>query len=70
MRTRADSNPMTTANCPGNEELDFRLIFGEDGQQPVGPSGQCGSLSPSVHAGCELKAQYVSHDLLGYCLYW
>ncbi|XP_004067444.1 nuclear factor of activated T-cells, cytoplasmic 3 isoform X1 [Oryzias latipes] len=29
---------MTTANCPGNEELDFRLIFGEDGQQPVGPS--------------------------------
>uniref|UniRef100_A0A674NE88 Nuclear factor of activated T cells 3 n=1 Tax=Takifugu rubripes TaxID=31033 RepID=A0A674NE88_TAKRU len=25
---------MTTANCPGNEELDFRLIFGEDGQQP------------------------------------
>ncbi|XP_061734659.1 nuclear factor of activated T-cells, cytoplasmic 3 isoform X1 [Nerophis ophidion] len=29
---------MTTANCPGNEELDFRLIFGEDGQQqPLGP---------------------------------
>ncbi|KAL1007438.1 hypothetical protein UPYG_G00086750 [Umbra pygmaea] len=24
---------MTTANCTGNEELDFRLIFGEDGQQ-------------------------------------
>lgn len=36
------SNPMTTANCPGNEELDFRLIFGEDVQQPpLGPSGQC-----------------------------
>lgn len=35
------SNPMTTANCPGNEELDFRLIFGEDGQQqPLGPAGQ------------------------------
>uniref|UniRef100_A0A9J7XVW2 Nuclear factor of activated T cells 3a n=1 Tax=Cyprinus carpio carpio TaxID=630221 RepID=A0A9J7XVW2_CYPCA len=30
---------MTTANCPGNEELDFRLIFGEDGQQPpLGPA--------------------------------
>ncbi|XP_034536784.1 nuclear factor of activated T-cells, cytoplasmic 3 isoform X2 [Notolabrus celidotus] len=30
---------MTTANCPGNEELDFRLIFGEDGQQqPLGPT--------------------------------
>uniref|UniRef100_A0A8C5E9D8 RHD domain-containing protein n=1 Tax=Gouania willdenowi TaxID=441366 RepID=A0A8C5E9D8_GOUWI len=30
---------MTTANCPGNEELDFRLIFGEDGQQqPIGPA--------------------------------
>ncbi|XP_034043159.1 nuclear factor of activated T-cells, cytoplasmic 3 [Thalassophryne amazonica] len=28
---------MTTANCPGNEELDFRLIFGEDGQ-PLGPA--------------------------------
>ncbi|KAM6942771.1 nuclear factor of activated T-cells, cytoplasmic 3 [Xenentodon cancila] len=29
---------MTTANCPGNEELDFRLIFGEDvQQQPLGP---------------------------------
>lgn len=36
------SNPMTTANCPGNEELDFRLIFGEDGQQqPLGPAGLC-----------------------------
>nr|XP_040059722.1 nuclear factor of activated T-cells, cytoplasmic 3 isoform X1 [Gasterosteus aculeatus aculeatus] len=36
---------MTTANCPGNEELDFRLIFGEDGQQqPLGPAGQW--LSP------------------------
>uniref|UniRef100_A0A3Q3CE12 Nuclear factor of activated T cells 3a n=1 Tax=Haplochromis burtoni TaxID=8153 RepID=A0A3Q3CE12_HAPBU len=30
---------MTTANCPGNEELDFRLIFGEEGQQqPLGPA--------------------------------
>lgn len=30
---------MTTANCAGNEELDFRLIFGEDGQQPpLGPA--------------------------------
>ncbi|XP_054625952.1 nuclear factor of activated T-cells, cytoplasmic 3 isoform X2 [Dunckerocampus dactyliophorus] len=30
---------MTTANCPGNEDLDFRLIFGEDGQQqPLGPA--------------------------------
>ncbi|XP_051918796.1 nuclear factor of activated T-cells, cytoplasmic 3 isoform X1 [Hippocampus zosterae] len=30
---------MTTANCPGNEELDFRLIFGEDGQQQqLGPA--------------------------------
>ncbi|XP_060924154.1 nuclear factor of activated T-cells, cytoplasmic 3 isoform X1 [Limanda limanda] len=30
---------MTTANCPGSEELDFRLIFGEDGQQqPLGPA--------------------------------
>ncbi|TNN66751.1 hypothetical protein EYF80_022993 [Liparis tanakae] len=30
---------MTTANCPGNGELDFRLIFGEDGQQqPLGPA--------------------------------
>ncbi|KAL2088400.1 hypothetical protein ACEWY4_015299 [Coilia grayii] len=30
---------MTTANCTGNEELDFRLIFGEDGQQqPLGPA--------------------------------
>ncbi|KAK2920395.1 hypothetical protein Q8A73_002599 [Channa argus] len=30
---------MTTANCPGTEELDFRLIFGEDGQQqPLGPA--------------------------------
>jgi len=35
------SNPMTTANCPGNGELDFRLIFGEDGQQqPLCPAGQ------------------------------
>lgn len=46
------SNPMTTANCPGNEELDFRLIFGEDGQQPpLGPAGQClyfGILSRTV----------------------
>uniref|UniRef100_A0A8C6V4V8 Nuclear factor of activated T cells 3a n=1 Tax=Neogobius melanostomus TaxID=47308 RepID=A0A8C6V4V8_9GOBI len=24
---------MTTANCAGNEELDFRLMFGEDSQQ-------------------------------------
>ncbi|KAJ8343340.1 hypothetical protein SKAU_G00306690 [Synaphobranchus kaupii] len=30
---------MTTANCSGNEELDFRLIFGEDGQeQSLGPA--------------------------------
>lgn len=30
---------MTTANCPGNEELDFRLIFGEEEQQqPLGPT--------------------------------
>ncbi|XP_064194058.1 nuclear factor of activated T-cells, cytoplasmic 3-like [Anguilla rostrata] len=30
---------MTTANCSGNEELDFRLIFGEDGQQQsLGPA--------------------------------
>ncbi|XP_076011534.1 nuclear factor of activated T-cells, cytoplasmic 3 [Genypterus blacodes] len=30
---------MTTANCPGNEELDFRRLFGEDGQQqPLGPA--------------------------------
>uniref|UniRef100_A0A6Q2XU57 RHD domain-containing protein n=1 Tax=Esox lucius TaxID=8010 RepID=A0A6Q2XU57_ESOLU len=30
---------MTTANCTGNEELDFRLIFGEDGQQQsLGPA--------------------------------
>ncbi|KAL6461597.1 hypothetical protein MHYP_G00297410 [Metynnis hypsauchen] len=32
---------MTSANCSGNEELDFRLIFGEDGQQqppPLGPA--------------------------------
>ncbi|KAM7406343.1 hypothetical protein PAMP_000725 [Pampus punctatissimus] len=30
---------MTTANCPGNEELDFRLIFGEEEQQqPLGPA--------------------------------
>ncbi|MFT7798554.1 nuclear factor of activated T-cells, cytoplasmic 3-like isoform X1 [Arapaima gigas] len=29
---------MSTANCSGNEELDFRLIFGEDGQQQsLGP---------------------------------
>ncbi|XP_053472511.1 nuclear factor of activated T-cells, cytoplasmic 3 [Ictalurus furcatus] len=28
---------MSSADCSGNEELDFRLIFGEDGQQP--PSG-------------------------------
>ncbi|KAI4873741.1 hypothetical protein NFI96_016067, partial [Prochilodus magdalenae] len=37
---------MTSANCSGNEELDFRLIFGEDGQQqppPLGPAGMpCG----------------------------
>ncbi|XP_036399599.1 nuclear factor of activated T-cells, cytoplasmic 3-like isoform X1 [Megalops cyprinoides] len=30
---------MTTANCSGNEDLDFRLIFGEDGQQQsLGPA--------------------------------
>uniref|UniRef100_A0A3B3ZXS5 RHD domain-containing protein n=1 Tax=Periophthalmus magnuspinnatus TaxID=409849 RepID=A0A3B3ZXS5_9GOBI len=30
---------MTTANCTGNEELDFRLMFGEDSQpQPLGPT--------------------------------
>ncbi|KAI1890124.1 hypothetical protein AGOR_G00170390 [Albula goreensis] len=30
---------MTTANCSGSEELDFRLIFGEDGQQQsLGPA--------------------------------
>ncbi|XP_046897857.1 nuclear factor of activated T-cells, cytoplasmic 3 isoform X1 [Hypomesus transpacificus] len=30
---------MTTANCTGNEELDFRLMFGEDGQQQsLGPA--------------------------------
>ncbi|XP_068166140.1 nuclear factor of activated T-cells, cytoplasmic 3 isoform X2 [Antennarius striatus] len=28
---------MTTANCPGSEELDFRLLFGED-VQPLGPA--------------------------------
>ncbi|KAM4602740.1 nuclear factor of activated T-cells, cytoplasmic 3 [Polymixia lowei] len=29
---------MTTANCAGNEDLDFRLIFGEDAQQQsLGP---------------------------------
>lgn len=33
------SKPMTTANCTGNEELDFRLMFGEDAQQqPLGPA--------------------------------
>ncbi|KAG2469923.1 NFAC3 factor, partial [Polypterus senegalus] len=31
---------MTTAKCNGNDELDFRLIFGEDGQPPsLGPAG-------------------------------
>ncbi|XP_014003624.1 nuclear factor of activated T-cells, cytoplasmic 3 [Salmo salar] len=30
---------MTTVNCSGNEELDFRLIFGEDVQQQLGPTG-------------------------------
>ncbi|XP_053348451.1 nuclear factor of activated T-cells, cytoplasmic 3 [Clarias gariepinus] len=25
---------MSSADCSGNEELDFRLMFGEDGQQP------------------------------------
>ncbi|CAL1604194.1 unnamed protein product [Knipowitschia caucasica] len=30
---------MTTANCTGNEELDFRLMFGEDSpQQPLAPT--------------------------------
>ncbi|XP_028665169.1 nuclear factor of activated T-cells, cytoplasmic 3 isoform X1 [Erpetoichthys calabaricus] len=30
---------MTTAKCNGNDELDFRLIFGEDGQPPsLGPA--------------------------------
>uniref|UniRef100_A0A1A7XST9 Nuclear factor of activated T-cells, cytoplasmic, calcineurin-dependent 3 n=2 Tax=Iconisemion striatum TaxID=60296 RepID=A0A1A7XST9_9TELE len=30
---------MTTANCTGNEDLDFRLIFGEDvQQQPLDPA--------------------------------
>lgn len=43
------STPMTTANCPGNEELDFRLIFGEDGQQqqPLGPAGRSFHNSPT-----------------------
>ncbi len=46
------SNPMTTANCPGNEELDFRLIFGEDGQQPqLGPAGQCLFFGILSHTG-------------------
>ena len=41
-RVKAElSKPMTTANCTGNEELDFRLMFGEDGQQqPLGPAGK------------------------------
>lgn len=34
---------MTTANCGANDEFDFRLIFGEDGQPgpgpPLGPAG-------------------------------
>ncbi|XP_062845586.1 nuclear factor of activated T-cells, cytoplasmic 3 [Trichomycterus rosablanca] len=31
---------MSSADCSGNEELDFRLIFGEDGhQQPLPPPG-------------------------------
>ncbi|GAA6096588.1 nuclear factor of activated T-cells, cytoplasmic 3 isoform X1 [Tachysurus ichikawai] len=32
---------MSSADCSGNEELDFRLIFGEDGQHqpPPGPAG-------------------------------
>uniref|UniRef100_A0A6I8NZP7 Nuclear factor of activated T cells 3 n=1 Tax=Ornithorhynchus anatinus TaxID=9258 RepID=A0A6I8NZP7_ORNAN len=32
---------MTTANCGANDEFDFKLIFGEDGQQqppPLGPA--------------------------------
>ncbi|KAL0968588.1 hypothetical protein UPYG_G00268910 [Umbra pygmaea] len=28
---------MSTINCSGNDELDFRLIFGEDAQQQLGP---------------------------------
>lgn len=48
------SNPMTTANCTGNEELDFRLIFGEDSQQQsLGPAGQCVPLA---------KWQSISHS--------
>lgn len=56
------SNPMTTANCPGNEELDFRLIFGEEGQQqPLGPAGQWVSTVPSgmFYTSSKLKALVV-----------
>ncbi|XP_056134133.1 nuclear factor of activated T-cells, cytoplasmic 3 [Lampris incognitus] len=41
---------MTTANCTGNEELDFRLIFGEDGQQQsLGPADLEPDDNPSFY---------------------
>lgn len=46
------SKPMTTANCTGNEELDFRLMFGEDAQQqPLGPAGNARGGS-TFHSYC------------------
>lgn len=58
------ATPMTTANCGAHDELDFKLVFGEDGapvpppppppppgSRPAGGSGPgpgCPSVRPSV----------------------
>ncbi|XP_066513716.1 nuclear factor of activated T-cells, cytoplasmic 3-like [Hoplias malabaricus] len=52
---------MTSANCSGNEELDFRLIFGEDGQQPLGPA----DLEPDDNTSFYILPPSVTNQSLG-----
>ncbi|XP_010881526.2 nuclear factor of activated T-cells, cytoplasmic 3 isoform X2 [Esox lucius] len=48
---------MSTVNCSSNEELDFRLIFGEDAQQQLGPAGADPDDSTSYYATHSLVNQ-------------
>ncbi|XP_041124386.1 nuclear factor of activated T-cells, cytoplasmic 3 isoform X1 [Polyodon spathula] len=57
---------MSTANCSGNEELDFRLMFGEDGQQPpLGPADLEPDDSASFYIFNGDQSQSVVHQPIG-----
>lgn len=65
---------MTTVNCSGNEELDFRLIFGEDVQQQLGPTGEFFNYyiffyNVSVYHKALIECYKVIHLVQMFCLF-